>query len=147
MLSYLSLPFILQSIVMFFDERIHTKRGLGIWERLGHPLDTLSVLMPFTLVLVKDYTRESLIAFIALSVFSCLFITKDEWVHSRECDELEQWMHSLLFMLHPLVFVCTGILWKEDPRNLLLLIQPVLTGLFLVYQILKWSFSWKEVPR
>ncbi len=38
-------PLAVQGIAMAVDElHFHRRRGLGRWERLGHPLDTLTVL-------------------------------------------------------------------------------------------------------
>jgi len=46
------LPFIVQTLVIMIDEfYFHVRRGLPKWERLGHPLDTLTVLACFAFVL------------------------------------------------------------------------------------------------
>lgn len=144
MTMLLYLPFIIQGIMMAFDERIHNKRGLGAWERLGHPLDTLTVFVPLSIAATRDYSDGGLTMFIILSIFSCLFITKDEFIHTQKCDETENWIHSMLFILHPMIFVCTGILWKFHPTDDFPAYQAMAVGIFMVYQILKWSLSWKE---
>lgn len=144
-MRYLYLPFILQSIIMGIDEGIHLKRGLGLWERVGHPLDTLTVLVPLSFVVLNDYSSSHLKSFILLSAFSCLFITKDEFIHRKECSIFENWLHSLLFVLHPLIFLSTGLLWVEDSQNVLLIIQPIIIFLFMIYQIFKWSPPWKQM--
>jgi hypothetical protein len=144
-MNYLYMPFLIQGLVMAWDERFHQKRGLGRWERLGHPLDTLSVLIPFIYVSSNPYTEDSLIVFIWLSLFSCIFITKDEFVHSEQCSGFENWLHAVLFVLHPIIFICTGLLWNRDPDNAFLDIQPMLVGLFMTYQLLKWSIPWKKI--
>ena len=136
-------PFILQGLLMGIDEQFHVKRGLGLWERIGHPMDTMTVLIPFTFVAMNDYSEYRLKIFIILAVFSSLFITKDEIIHSEVCSKVECWLHALLFIVHPMIFVSTAILWKDHPENQFLIVQPVFVGIFLIYQILRWSIPWK----
>ena len=142
-MSYLYIPFVLQAILMAVDETFHTRRGLGRWERFGHPMDTLSVFIPLLLISYMPYNEESLKIFIGLAIFSCIFITKDEFVHARECPPLEHWLHALLFIVHPLIFLSSGIIWKNDSEHILVKIPPYFVGSFLIYQILRWSIRWK----
>jgi hypothetical protein len=142
--TLLYLPFIIQGIMMAYDESLHKKRGLGAWERLGHPLDTLTVFAPLSLAAISDYTDQGLTVFIILSVFSSVFITKDEFIHTHECNLMENWVHSMLFILHPMIFVSTAILWKYHPNDHFLALQPVFVGVFMIYQIFRWSLTWKE---
>jgi hypothetical protein len=144
-MSYLYLPFIIQGILMGVDERLHQKRGLSLWEKLGHPLDSLTVFIPLTLAGLRDYSKDRLTVFIVFSVFSCLFITKDEFVHSEECSPFENWLHAVLFVLHPMIFLCTAIIWKYHPTNEFLSLQPLMVGAFMIYQILRWSIPWKTI--
>lgn len=144
-MSWLSLPFLLQGILMFWDERLHQRRGLGTWERLGHPLDTMTVFVPLSYVAMNEISPQRLTVFCILAGFSCLFITKDEFVHTKECRGLEHWIHSVLFVLHPVIFLCTGLLWKHDPENQFLSYQPLIVGFFMTYQIARWSIPWKEI--
>jgi hypothetical protein len=142
--SYLYLPFVFQGILMGIDERLHMKRGLGLWERLGHPLDTLTVFVPISYIAMNDYSQEGLILYISLALFSSLFITKDEFIHSLQCPPFENWLHSLLFVTHPLIFLSSGVLWKYHPSDIFLSFQPLFIGAFMLYQILKWSIPWKK---
>ena len=144
MTTLLYLPFIIQGLLMGYDEHLHKKRGLGAWERLGHPVDTLTVFAPLSLAATTDYTEDRLVIFIILSVFSSVFITKDEFIHTHECDARENWVHAMLFVLHPMIFICTGILWKYHPEDHFLSLQPVLVIIFMMYQIFRWSLKWKE---
>lgn len=147
MTKILYLPFILQAVLMGIDERFHAKRGLGLWERLGHPLDTLTVFVPLSYIAINECNQTSLVVFSILGFFSCLFITKDEFVHSQECSPMEQWLHSLLFVLHPMIFLASGILWKFYPEDQFIQFQPVLIGIFMLYQIIRWSIPWKQVTK
>ena len=156
------LPFLIHGLAMILDEAwFHRRRGLPAWERLGHPLDTLTVLACYGMALALPVTRGSLIAFLAASAFSCLFITKDEWVHARHCTGGELWLHSFLFVMHPLLLGIAG-LWRfapligagpvdsalpPDPGHAFfgafLPGQTVLVGVFLAYQLLYWNGPWK----
>ncbi|HET9958446.1 MAG TPA: hypothetical protein VFQ61_28320 [Polyangiaceae bacterium] len=131
----------LQGTIMLVDEfHFHRARGLPRWERIGHPLDTLSVLACYAVALALPATRPALIGYAALAAFSCLFITKDEFVHARECQPAEHFLHALLFVLHPLVLGSAAWLWYAGNRALLWG-QAGLTLGFLGYQVAYWNFS------
>jgi hypothetical protein len=146
-MTWLYVPFLLQGLLMSLDERLHKKRGLGTWERLGHPLDTLTVFVPLSLVAMNEYSESKLTMFIILAGFSCLFITKDEFVHSKECSAFENWLHALLFVLHPFIFFCTAWLWRYHPADDFINYQPLIVGLFMTYQLARWSIPWKEISK
>ncbi len=139
-MKLLYLPFIIQGMAMFVDEfYFHEKRGLGRWESLGHPLDTSTVLACYGFLL---WGSPSVVIYIGLCAFSCLFITKDEFVHREQCSPVEHWLHSLLFLLHPVCFTAAYHLWKMNDL-MALQFQFVVIALFLVYQTLRWSSKWR----
>ena len=96
----------------------------------------------------------SLSVYAGLSVFSCLFVTKDEPVHSKHCTSGEHWLHAMLFILHPLVLVSAGLLWPGWRRQTFSLIRytgfernfllgnTLLTLAFGLYQLIYWNFLW-----
>ncbi len=135
----------------------HLKRGLPKWERVGHPLDTLSVLACFLFVLFIPYSWARLPYYIGLCLFSCIFVTKDEFVHKDVCPASEQWLHALLFINHPLLLGCVGLMWAKIGGSCLTLwlpdaatlktfltLQSLIIFIFLSYQIIYWNFIWKE---
>lgn len=140
------IPFFVQAVVILFDEfYFHVKRGLPLWERIGHPLDTLSVVLCVSYVLVFPYSTAALFPYIVLAVISCLLITKDEFVHKEECEAKEQWLHALLFVNHPLVLISMGVLWsKGEAFRPFLAVQLVFVALFCLYQLVYWNLLWKE---
>jgi hypothetical protein len=156
------IPFIVQAFVITFDEYyFHIKRGLPLWERIGHPIDTLSVLACMLYVLIVPYSPLAMKWFIALSVFSCFMVTKDEWVHKHHCPAAEHWVHALLFINHPIFLTAAGMIWwvltghtapswmqhwLDHPGTLsrMLIIQVVCVSLFFLYQVIYWNFIWKE---
>ena len=153
---FLLTPFILQTFCMAVDEfYFHRRRGLPRWERLGHPLDTLTALACFVWLLSAAPSALSLGVYVGLSVFSCLFVTKDEQVHSKHCHPDEQWLHALLFILHTLVLLSAGLLWPAWRRQTLsfiryngferkfLLGNTLLTLVFGLYQLVYWNFIWQ----
>jgi len=108
-------PMLLQGAVIAVDEfYCHWRRGLDRWERIGHPLDTLTFIACFAWALALPYGRENLLIYAGIAAFSSVFITKDEWVHAASCDAFEQWLHALLFVLHPLVLVSVAVLWAAQ---------------------------------
>ncbi|MBY0528804.1 MAG: hypothetical protein K2P51_01290 [Rhabdochlamydiaceae bacterium] len=161
MLYLITLPFLIQSIVILIDEVFfHLKRGLPKWERVGHPLDTLTILICLGYVLCIPYSPFHLKIYCTLSVFSCIFVTKDEFIHKECCPSTEQWLHSFLFLNHPLLLTATGLIWPtlhgQAPNwlcnwldnayflKLFLWIQTGFAALFFLYQTIYWNFIWKE---
>lgn len=97
---------------MFVDEfYFHYRRGLPRWEKIGHPLDTLTVIGCFVFLFRIPPSPVNLILYGACVVVSSLFVTKDEFVHSDHCAPGEQWVHALLFLIHPIVLVLPVALW------------------------------------
>jgi hypothetical protein len=143
-MKWLYLPFIFQGICMLVDEfYFHHKRGLPRWERLGHPLDTLTVLAALGYLLLPSVNLN---VYLGLSIFSCVFITKDEFVHKEQCPASEQWLHSLLFVLHPILFLSAYLLWQENDFSFLQIQTGIIFG-FLFYQILRWSIPWRAISK
>ncbi len=139
------MPFFLQGVALFFDEfYFHRKRGLPVWERIGHPLDTLTVFLCFLYIYLTSATTEHLNVYIGLCIISCLFVTKDEFVHNRYCDAKENWLHAVLFLLHPITFLAAGFIWMNNLNPIFLSIQPVVILCFATYQFLYWRFFAKN---
>lgn len=145
---FLFTPIVLQAMCMVFDEfYFHHKRGLGLWEKVGHPLDTLTVLTCFIFLTQKSYSEENLLLFSAMAFFSCLFVTKDEFVHSELCEPRENWLHAVLFILHPLVFVSAALIWKQSgPDHPFLWGQSLVLLIVLLYQVIYWNFLKRSAP-
>ena len=142
--SLLIIPFVLQGIAMVVDEfYFHHKRVLPRWERLGHPLDTLTVLACFGFLLAATPSETNASIFAGLAAFSSLFVTKDEPVHVQHCSATESWLHAVLFVLHPLVFISAGLIWYFEELaevRFILSGQIVIIFSFLIYQIGYWNF-------
>ena len=141
MLALLLLPALLQMGAMFFDEFVfHRKRGLPRWERLGHPLDTLTAVACYGwLALTPVGSPHGLSVYVALCLFSCLFITKDEFVHARVCEPTETWLHAVLFVLHPIVFLAFGVIWQLQLASWVIQVELLLTVGLLLHQLVYWS--------
>lgn len=143
MIGLLALPLALQAVAMFFDEvHFHRQRGLSRWERVGHPLDTLTVLACFAVAIAAPATTRWLVVYVALSAFSCLFVTKDEPIHTRDCSPGEHWLHAILFVLHPIALAAVAFLWIRGLRSFVVA-QTALTLAFGGYQLLYWNLFWR----
>lgn len=156
---WLVAPFLLQVLCMAVDELYyHHRRKLPRWERIGHPLDTLTVLLCFGWLIFVAPTTETVSIYIGLSLFSCFFVTKDEWVHQQYCSGGEHWMHALQFVLHPVMLSGAGLLWAalhQQPSGLVayegfertfFLGNFWLTAAFGCYQIIYWNILWRPSP-
>src|SRR5262245_66006812 len=67
--------FPLQMIFIAVDEiHFHRRRGLPRWERLGHPLDTLTVLACFVWLLSNVQILFSLDGYVTFGLFSLFFV-------------------------------------------------------------------------
>jgi hypothetical protein len=147
MLKWLALPLLLQALAMLVDElHFHRQRGLPRWERIGHPLDTLSVLGCYGVALCWAPGDESLTAYALLATLSCLLVTKDEWLHAARCKPAEQWLHAVLFVLHPIVLGAGALLWVRHERVLLGSAASLTAG-FGAYQLLYWNVPWTRLFR
>jgi hypothetical protein len=158
------LPFGVQALAMVFDEGFfHVKRGLPKWERIGHPLDTLSVIVCMGFVLFVPFSANALYLYAGLAAFSSVLVTKDEFVHKHHCPSSEQWLHAILFTLHPITLITAGFIWPvvqgvevapwitewlSEPTYLHVFLQGqwAIMTLFLFYQIVFWNFVWKDKP-
>lgn len=130
---------VLQAVLMAVDELgFHRRRGLPRWERIGHPIDTASVLGCFALTLVFEPNRATLTGYAVLATLSCLLVTKDEFVHATRCAPAEHWLHAALFVLHPLLLIAGAVLWLEG-AHAILIAQTVATFAFGVYQTVYWN--------
>ena len=124
-------PVALQAVAMVADEGyFHRRRGLPRWERIGHPLDTLSI----AICLVWLVAGGGVIGYVVLAIASTLFVTKDEAVHARACSAGEHWLHAVLFALHPVVLAAFTVLPRELVAG-----QLAVTIAFGLYQLVYWN--------
>jgi 2-polyprenyl-6-hydroxyphenyl methylase / 3-demethylubiquinone-9 3-methyltransferase len=128
---WIALPLVLQGLAMVVDEGVfHRRRGLPRWERIGHPLDTATI----ALCLIARLLGAPLAVYAAFAIFSTLFVTKDEAVHAKLCTAGEHWLHSILFVLHPIVLAA---LWFASPG--IVAMQLAIVTAFALYQVIYWN--------
>jgi 2-polyprenyl-6-hydroxyphenyl methylase/3-demethylubiquinone-9 3-methyltransferase len=139
MRALLLAPVAIQGAVMLVDELVfHRRRGLPRWERIGHPLDTLTVAACLVWLIAMPPSQPALSVYIGLAVFSTLFVTKDEAVHARLCGAGEHWLHAVLFALHPIVLGALGILWWTGHPTVLAVQLAAVLAIGL-YQVVYWN--------
>lgn len=130
---------IIQGAAIIADEMIfHRKRGLPRWEKIGHPIDTMTVIACLMFLALTNRTPTTEIIYYVMAGFSCVFVTKDEWVHRKFCSAEEMWLHAILFMMHPLLLFTAMNEW-ETIRGTLTMVSAGIFG-FLVYQVIYWNF-------
>jgi len=154
MQSLIFIPFLLQMVVILLDEALfHVKRDLPKWERIGHPLDTLTVIACFAFAWFVPYDPSYVIWYVICALFSTFFITKDEFVHKEHCPAAEHWLHAILFVNHSIVLSLVGIIWPHLHENetftylppiyqlkALIIFQLIGSISFCLYQIVYWNF-------
>jgi 2-polyprenyl-6-hydroxyphenyl methylase/3-demethylubiquinone-9 3-methyltransferase len=148
MIAACVVPIALQALAMLVDEAwFHRRRELPRWERVGHPLDTLTIAACLAwLLAVPPSAQHALPGYAALAIASTLFVTKDEGVHARLCSAGEHWLHAVLFALHPIVLAAFAGLWWHGERTLLG-IQLALVLAFAAYQVVYWNVLRAGTPR
>lgn len=147
-MSLLYYPFIIQGAFMTVDEfYFHERRGLPQWEKIGHPLDSFLTFITLSMPALFPFNDLMLKFFIGFSIFSCLFITKDEFIHTERCSKIEHWIHAVLFLLHPVVFTMTALIWIKSADANFLKLQLLIVGGFMFYQIIRWSLPWPKLRK
>jgi hypothetical protein len=129
----------LQGSLILLDEFIfHMRRGLPRWERIGHPVDTATVIACLLFLGFAEKTSPNELIYIAMATISCICVTKDEFVHFKICDAPEMWMHGVLFILHPLLLVVGYQAWANERTTILAVAAGV--SVFFVWQVVYWNF-------
>jgi hypothetical protein len=112
-------------------------------------------------VLLVPPSERAIVAYVALAVVSCVFITKDEAVHAAKCSAGEHWLHAVLFVVHPMSLASIGLLWPaihrrdlelpiwlhDVPATAMVATQLALTCAFCLYQVLYWNLPWERIRR
>lgn len=148
MLALVIVPLALQGAAMMVDEGVfHRRRGLPRWERIGHPLDTLTLAACLAWLVAVPPGHAALLVYAGLAIFSTLFVTKDEPVHARLCGGGEQWLHAVLFVLHPIVLAVLGVAWWTGAHPSLIAAQLGLVLGFGAYQAVYWNVATRRGDR
>lgn len=130
---------IAQGALMLVDEQLfHRRRGLGGFERWGHPVDTTVFLAAAALPALAPLSASLAGAYAALATFSTLLVTKDELIHARECRPVEHWVHAVLFAVHGPILIGLGILWGVDAGYAVRLAVPLAAMAVLTVQVGRW---------
>jgi 2-polyprenyl-6-hydroxyphenyl methylase / 3-demethylubiquinone-9 3-methyltransferase len=128
-----------QAGLMLVDERVfHRARRLGEWESWGHVADSAFFAAALAPAALLAPSRGAGALYGALALASTLLVTKDEWIHARECEGAENWIHALLFSLHPCVLIAIGALWVRGESALVRAALPVLVAGYSLYQWRYW---------
>jgi hypothetical protein len=153
---WVEIPLLLQALTLSVDEvYFHRQRFLPRWERRGHPIDTLSAILPVVWMQWHGWTTNAVAVVMVLGIFSTVLITKDEMEHKKYCTAGESWLHALLFILHPVVLFLFFLIWAQREhvdlgifqiRGNLDFILPTFIALasaFMLYQIVAWKI-WRS---
>ena len=95
---------ILHVIIFHIDEYyFHRKRALCRKEVLGMFLDGALYLPPLVIASFAPYNDTWNVVFISFAVLSCISISKNEWFYKDDLSLKERWVHSVLYILHPIL--------------------------------------------
>jgi hypothetical protein len=140
--------FVAQSSLIAIDEFVcHRMRTLPKWELIGHPIDTFCLWIYLIALRFLDSSSQwPLIGTAILGLVSCFIITKDEWVHKEHATAFENWLHAMLFVLHPAVVLLYYYLWYEGVEDFepLLHMSVVLVGGYFFYQSFMGLLRWRR---
>jgi 2-polyprenyl-6-hydroxyphenyl methylase/3-demethylubiquinone-9 3-methyltransferase len=129
----------LQAALMLVDETVfHRARRLGEWESWGHVADSAVFAAALAPAAILAPTSGALRLYAGLALFSTALVGKDEWIHARECEGAEQWLHAVLFSQHPCVLIAVGSLWVNGDGGFLRAALPLLVAAYSFYQWLYW---------
>ncbi len=129
---------VIQGASILIDEfAFHHRRTMPRWERLGHPVDTASVLACLYFLYFFDPTPTTITIYYVLAIASCICITKDEWVHWKYCGPAEMWLHAVLFVTHPVLLFSAMAEWETQKFAFLAVALGV--SVFFVYQVVYWN--------
>ena len=153
--DFFILPFGVQAFAILVDEFVfHRSRNLPRWERLGHPIDTFSVVLCYLFIFALAPSLQNIYIYSGLCLISCILVTKDEFIHRKVCGGAESWLHAVLFLAHPVTFIVAGIIWQDHATRvqandflwMVLQLQLLAMAGFLFYQILYWNYLCKTKP-
>lgn len=139
---FYGLAFLQGTLFMVDEFYFHLRRGLPRWERVGHPVDSFFFLLPLGLLYLNQGSDST---YWGLTIFSCLIITKDEFVHAEQAQGGELWLHALLFILHPVILIFAA--WTEAFRSNFYPVFLGLIGGLMLYQVLYWNWFTNAAPR
>jgi hypothetical protein len=135
-------------IVLFhLDEYyFHRKRPLTRKEVISMFVDGLLFLPPLMLAIFTTFSEELKILYIVLASLSCLSIVKNEcFMHSGICRK-ERLLHSLLYVLHPILLFSFYLSWERNyfVHNInFWIVQVVYLGAglrTLAHQLIYWNY-------
>lgn len=148
MISWALFSFLAQGLLIGVDEfACHHRRRLPRWELAGHPVDTFCLLLFFASLLAFS-PAGTVARFVVLGfgALSCLIITKDEWVHQKLSSGFENWLHAMLFLVHPVVVGGFYFAWVEGSPffGRVLGMTLLCCGGFFLYQCMRGVLLWKQ---
>ncbi|RHX93798.1 hypothetical protein DLM76_12420 [Leptospira yasudae] len=138
-------PFFFGLVLAAIDEfYFHWKRGLPTWERIGHSIDIVFTIIPYSILIFFEYDQTNLLVYVIFALISCMTVVKDVWVHNRECEASEEFIHGLMSMLHPILLLIPALLWPSfhGGQSSILLSKDATMFKFFFTAIYIGSFVW-----
>ncbi|MDJ0626558.1 MAG: hypothetical protein QNJ31_09370 [Candidatus Caenarcaniphilales bacterium] len=148
--GFLLSNFLLAVCFFFFDEPLHHKRDLKLWERISHPIDTVFTCFTYSIALWAT-TKNSQVLFwlyCISALFTIVLSYKDEFIHKQECCVRENIIHAAMFSLSGISFTLGACLILIGNLSWPFLLAIVFASFTLCWQIVFWFFLrdklWKK---
>ena len=146
MITFLLIIMSLQVILFHVDEYyFHRKRGLSKYEIASAITDGAFYVLPLIIATFAKFDSIWKTIFIVLAGISCLSIAKNELFYPA-LQVKERIIHSLLYVLHPILLYSFYISWKGNffdayPNFWILQLLYVAIGFkTVIYQIIYWNY-------
>jgi hypothetical protein len=121
--------FAVYGLILFIDEfAFHRRKGLA--ERRSQALDTFWMAACAGVVSFVEYGDMPRLVFGGLSLISMIWMTRNQFEHARHATPGEHYLHSLQFVLHPILLITLMAVWQFiDGAGLVVgMVLPFSTG-------------------
>ena len=138
---------ILQVVIFHVDEYyFHRKRTLSRKEAVGMFIDGALYLPPIVIASFAPFSDFWKTVYIVFSILSCLSIIKNEMFYEHDVTKKERLVHSILYVLHPILLYTFYFSWKGNffAHNLNFWMVQILYMGFgfktLTHQLIYWNY-------
>jgi hypothetical protein len=114
--SFIQVAFLAASVLLgicfMVDLPTHIGRGLGLWEKVSHPIDAFFLGLSFLVghFAVQQQSSNMFWLYCAISLITLLLSYKDEAIHQKECPQYEQFIHAFMFSLNGIILTLGAIM-------------------------------------
>jgi hypothetical protein len=146
MLAFMLSSILIHGALFMGDEYLfHKKRGLTRAEINNSLVDGALFLVPLVISIFFPFTIITKWIFLTTAFLSCISIVKNELFYHELCVR-ERLIHSLLYVLHPIILYSFYISWSQNyfhdyPNFWMIQLIYIFFGTkTLAYRIIYWNY-------